>query len=68
MKITWYGTASIILQSGQTTLAFDPYLKQLPKDYEPKELFENRAKALSAQKNVFITHGHFDHLSIVKAL
>ena len=68
MKITWYGTASLILQSGGSSIAFDPYLKQLPKDYEPKGLLENRIKAFKGQKSIFITHGHFDHLSSIKTL
>ncbi len=68
MKITWYGTASILLEVGDTSVMFDPYLKDLPKDYEPIELLENRKRAFLQQKTVFITHGHFDHLSSINEL
>ncbi len=68
MKITWYGTASVVLQIGGVTLAFDPFLKDLPKKLKNKELDEGRRLALEGQKTVFITHGHFDHLASVKPL
>ncbi len=68
MKITWYGTASILIETEKTSILFDPYMKALPKNYELKELTENRRNAFIAQKTVFITHGHFDHLSSIKEL
>lgn len=55
MKMTWYGTASLMLESGGTRLLFDPYLKRNPK-LPPLPIDEaNTADA------VFITHPHFDH-------
>ncbi len=68
MKITWHGTASIILETENSKLLFDPFLKDLPKNYEPKENKENRQNAFRDCKTIFITHGHFDHLSSLKPL
>ncbi len=68
MKITWYGTASVILETENTSLVFDPYLKDVPRKKESKEIKENRRQVFSTQKNVLITHGHFDHLASVKSI
>ncbi len=68
MKITWYGTASILIESENASLMFDPYLKDLPKNGEPKELFDSRLNAFRAQRSVIITHGHFDHLASIKKI
>ncbi len=68
MKITWYGTASILLETSETSLLFDPYLKYLPKGYESEKLCIQREKAFEAATNILITHGHLDHLSSVPSL
>ena len=68
MKITWYGTASILLETENSSILFDPFLKFLPKDYEPKFMLENRLSAFKKQQNIFITHGHFDHLASIKEI
>ena len=55
MKLKWYGTASLLLESGGTRLLFDPYLRRndalLPVD-------TREARTAEA---IFITHPHFDH-------
>ena len=56
MKVTWYKTASLLLETEDTRIVFDPYL-QFPKP-DNKLLVPFR----SAQV-VFITHGHFDHIA-----
>ncbi len=68
MKITWFGTASVLIESQETSILFDPYLKDLPKNYEQEYLLEQRKNAFLSQKNVLITHGHFDHISSLKEL
>lgn len=68
MKITWYGTASILLEAAETSLLFDPFLKWLPKEYEPKKLSLQREAAFGNAANILITHGHLDHLSSVMSL
>lgn len=68
MKITWYGTASILLEAAETSLLFDPFLKYLSKGYEPTKLYCQREAAFGNAANVFISHGHLDHLSSVISL
>ncbi|MBR7186231.1 MAG: MBL fold metallo-hydrolase [Clostridia bacterium] len=56
MKIKWYGTASLLLESGETRLAIDPYLKEYNKKLPPVDVQEVRDSDA-----IFITHPHFDH-------
>ena len=53
MKITWYTTAAIRLESDGESLLFDPFV---PKS-QP-ELLDAYAK----ERFILITHGHLDHL------
>lgn len=68
MKITWYGTASILLEAEDGRLLFDPFLKALPAGAEPPALAERRRSQFQAQDTILITHGHLDHLSSIQAL
>lgn len=68
MKITWYGTASLVLETSNASILIDPYTKFLPKGRETEEQTKEREQAFKNQKNILITHGHFDHLSSVPAL
>ncbi len=58
MKIKWYGTASLLLESGDTRLLFDPYCKEYSKGLPPVP----EAEATTAEA-IFITHPHLDHFS-----
>ncbi len=56
MKVTWFGTASLALESGDTKLLFDPFLRLndrllplTPADY-------------TGCNAILLTHGHVDHL------
>ena len=55
MKLKWYGTASILLESGETRLLFDPYLHAFAEG-APLPLAEARTADA-----IFITHPHLDH-------
>ena len=56
MKITWYGTASLSLQSGQSTLWIDPfYPLKHSRVHIPKNAFADC-------REILISHGHFDHI------
>ncbi|MBU9728553.1 MBL fold metallo-hydrolase [Diplocloster modestus] len=56
MKITWYGTASIVLESGGERILFDPFVQLRGGEHIfPPDTF-------AQEKHIFITHGHVDHL------
>lgn len=60
MRIKWYGTASLLLESGETRILVDPHLKRLNPALPAVAVEE--AQTASA---IFITHPHFDHFSDV---
>lgn len=62
MKIKWYGTATLLIDSGSTRILIDPYLKPYNKKLPPVPLKE----AASADA-IFITHPHLDHFIHVGA-
>nr|AGS52244.1 hypothetical protein [uncultured bacterium contig00056] len=62
MKIKWYGTASILLEHDGSRLLFDPFIPINKKAYKPP------IEELAAIENIFITHGHYDHVSDVPAI
>lgn len=56
MKITWFGTASILLEAEGEKLLFDPFV-QLAGGSNPNSLED-----FPADTDICITHGHVDHL------
>ena len=64
MKLQWFTTAAFTLRSGETAIAFDPFLG-LPLDARWPEL---DGRAFSAAAAVFVTHGHVDHILELPAL
>ena len=66
MKLTWYGTAALLFESGGTCVAFDPFLGIAFGEPDPGKT-ENRAVFAQAA-DVFVTHGHFDHIIQIPAL
>lgn len=59
MKITWYGTASLLINSGEDNLLIDPFLTLKGAENHPSLL------SYIKEDSILITHGHFDHLSSV---
>lgn len=56
MRIKWYGTATLLVESGNTRILIDPYLKKYSKHTPPVPVEE----AMSADV-ILITHPHLDH-------
>ena len=61
MRFKWYGTATLLLESGNTRLLIDPYLKEYS-PVAPVPLAEARTA-----EAIFITHPHLDHFQDVDA-
>lgn len=59
MKITWYGTASILLESEGERLLFDPFV-ELAGASNPNSLED-----FVQETDICITHGHVDHLFFI---
>lgn len=59
MQIRWFGTATLSFSSGDQSILFDPFLP-LNSDLPAPSVEE-----LAALGDIFITHGHFDHLMYV---
>lgn len=68
MHITWYGTASILIETDANKIIFDPYMKYLPDGTEPQTTRDARRDVFRAQNSILITHGHLDHLSSIAEL
>ena len=60
MKLSWYGTASVMLESDGYRLLFDPFLGIPIQDSLCRRKL--RAVKLRTADAVLVTHGHFDHI------
>ena len=56
MEIKWFGTATLSFTSGDESILFDPFLPL------NSELPAPSIEELATLGDIFITHGHFDHL------
>lgn len=59
MKITWYGHSCFRLETGNSVLLFDPFLKSNPSFQSSGVSFED---ATAGVTHVALTHGHDDHI------
>lgn len=69
MKITWYGTAALILEQDDFLLAVDPFVAMTPLGVSNEERRKSeRAALLKKVDAALVTHGHFDHIYDIPAL
>lgn len=61
MRIKWYGTATLLLECGNTRILVDPYLKK----YNPK-LPRVPVEEAATAHTAFITHPHLDHFADIE--
>jgi L-ascorbate metabolism protein UlaG (beta-lactamase superfamily) len=66
MKLSWHGTASILLESDGYRIAFDPFLT-IPL-HETTCRRKLHAIKYRTAKSVLVTHGHFDHIMDIPRL
>ncbi|MFM9941153.1 MAG: metal-dependent hydrolase [Hyphomicrobiaceae bacterium] len=59
MKITWYGHSCFRLETGNSVLLIDPFLKGSPTFQTSGVAFEAAIKGVT---HVALTHGHDDHI------
>lgn len=62
MKVKWYGTATLVFSTEGKTILFDPFFPM------NRELPRPDLSELAGWGDIFITHGHFDHLIDVPAV
>lgn len=62
MKITWFGTASLLIENEKDRILIDPFL--------PLRGAENHPSLLDYRKeeSILITHGHIDHLASIPSI
>lgn len=62
MEITWFGTAVLSFKEGEDAILFDPFIPM------NEALSAPDLDLLAKSGDIFITHGHFDHLIDVPAV
>lgn len=60
MRLSWYGTAAVMIESSGCRIVFDPFMG-MPFQEDPA-LRAQRAAELRQADAVLVTHGHFDHI------
>lgn len=69
MRLTWYGTAALVLEHEGFRVAIDPFVAMAPIGISDKKRYQSsRARELCAVDAVLVTHGHFDHIHDIPTL
>ena len=62
IRITWYGTASVRISTGDSQLLIDPFIPY------PESRIKVAADAFAGCSRILVSHGHFDHISSIPSL
>lgn len=62
MYITWYGTASIAIETEKEKILFDPFVTL------PGAKIRNSYDDFRSFDHIFLTHGHLDHIASIPRL
>jgi len=65
MQLQWLGTAGFRVETGDQVFLIDPYLSR---NAQAKPVQTVKPAEISGAEQIFITHGHFDHLYDVPAI
>lgn len=62
MEITWYSAAALVMREGAAAIAFDPFFGMPVGCFADKNLVPIPRDDFSDVTDVFVTHGHVDHI------
>ena len=60
VTLTWFGTANYILDLDGIKLLFDPFFERNEKS---RPIVDTKRESLKDIRAIFISHGHFDHIT-----
>ena len=62
MEITWYSAAALVMREGDAAIAFDPFFEMPVGCFTDKNLISLPKEDFGKVTDVFVTHGHVDHI------
>ncbi|MDE6108063.1 MAG: MBL fold metallo-hydrolase [Oscillospiraceae bacterium] len=68
MEITWYSAVGLVMREGDAAIAFDPFFGLPVGCFTDKDLVPLPKQDFEDVTDVFVTHGHIDHIYYLPAL
>lgn len=68
MEISWYSAAGLVMREGDAAIAFDPFFGMPVGCFKEKDLVSLPKKDFDDVTDVFVTHGHVDHIYFLPEL